>query len=309
MRPFRTLAIATAAVALTMTGSAAALAATPALPDGSQLVTVTCFEDLPATLLAISSLDAATSSLASTDGTYECGYGAAWDSATGVLYAFINDDTTTLLRWDEVAGVLATVGEITDPLDNVVDLDSMAIDLEGNAFGMSGDTLYSLDLATGAATSVGILGGLADNAYGFSVDPVSGDLYALSENGHLYTVDTATPSLTEVATWTFTAGQSWSWGLAIDGNGIAWVNQSTGGSDTLLSSVPLADFGAEPDVAGDVVFNGDYASWWLAYVPAHAVAPTLANTGVDALSPLVGGAVAVLFGAGILAWGARRRVA
>lgn len=317
MRPLRTIALFAAAAALALGGASSASAAPPALPPGGQLVSISCnTDDTPVATLAV--VDAATgiaTALGPTaDPTFECGYSAAWDASTGTLYGVIYDDVATLVRWDVASQTLVSVGLVEDGIGAGVAVDSIAIDLDGNAYVVSGDTLFSIDLASGLATSLGVLAGdgLSDNAYGFSVDPVTGDLYLLSEQGDLYELDPDAVSTAYLASWTFSPDQIFTRGLAIDANGTAWVVQDAGVSNSLLSSVPLAGFGDTPEFSGSLELDGAYLSWWVAYVPASLtppapVEPTLASTGLEIGASWVLAAVAAGAGIAILVVAGRRR--
>jgi hypothetical protein len=293
MRLTRPLALATAVAALTLLTAVPASAAPPALPDGWQLVNITCPSDSTAVIMTVDSATGASTPVASAPADAECGYSGAWDRVTGAAYFTSSDLTTSLLKYDS----------------------AMAIDLAGNAYILNDGGLYSLDLTTGVTTTVADLLEPTSYVYGFSVDPRTGDLYLLDEVGDLYLIDPSqapgTGVDTFVASWSFPNGGSYTWGLAIDGNGTAWVtdNSSTIGYVSLLS-VPLDSFGsATPEYSGELLEDGlYYDAWWVTLIPAPAPEPQLAATGLDVSTGLATGALVLLAGFGVVMV-ARRRTA
>jgi streptogramin lyase len=312
MRLTRPLALATAVAALTLLTAVPASAAPPALPDGWQLVNITCPSDSTAVIMTVDSATGASTPVASAPADAECGYSGAWDRVTGAAYFTSSDLTTSLLKYDSATGTVTKIAELSG---DSTDATSMAIDLAGNAYILNDGGLYSLDLTTGVTTTVADLLEPTSYVYGFSVDPRTGDLYLLDEVGDLYLIDPSqapgTGVDTFVASWSFPNGGSYTWGLAIDGNGTAWVtdNSSTIGYVSLLS-VPLDSFGsATPEYSGELLEDGlYYDAWWVTLIPAPAPEPQLAATGLDVSTGLATGALVLLAGFGVVMV-ARRRTA
>lgn len=136
--------------------------------------------------------------------------GAAYSSFTGLLYNIQGDElsTTGVLSWlytisptDATATLLGTSGTYADGL---------AINpLTGEAFASDfrlSDSLYSVNLNDGSLTLVGGFG-IGDTALdsGLAFD-VDGTLYALTENGAIYTVNTGTGEATFQANVTLNGG-------------------------------------------------------------------------------------------------------
>lgn len=128
--------------------------------------------------------DARTGTLYAYEGSY--GYGALYsiDPATGVAKN-IDPDT----------GVAVPIGR------NKQFADGLAIDQTGQAFvidGIFSDSLYRLNLSTGAVLSVGSLGFASNSNFGLSFDP-SGILWGLNRLGEIYQISTATGAATQIA--------------------------------------------------------------------------------------------------------------
>ena len=165
-------------------------------------------------------------------GNYGSGFnavaGLAWDPVTGTLYG-MDSSTDSLITIDPATGVGTAVGSdgglnrrlytvdtgtgaatviapFTPDLGTANSIGALAFD-PGNdiLYGVGGTalndfdyTLYTIDVATAALTSVGPLGLTGGNA-GLAFDPGAGVLYFADEtNDRLYTLDTGTGSATEV---------------------------------------------------------------------------------------------------------------
>ncbi len=293
------LAITGLSVAL-LAVSAPANAAGPALPSGDTLVAASCLTDTPAVLFEVNSTTGVSTGDGPGNAGYECAYQAAWDESTSTLYGTIWDTNSVLVRWNTVSGALTEIAPIIDGV-TPVGVDTMVIGLDGVAYVLEDAELYELDLSTGAATDLGLLAALTDDAYAFSVDPATGDLYLLAENGDLFTVDPVTVTATYVATWTFSAAGSNTWGLAIDRAGTAWVVEAPGASAySALYSTPLATFGVAPVSSGDIVDGATgtgFDGWWVTLIDTPV---RLANTGVDVTPIAATGVLLGLVGAALM---------
>lgn len=292
LRRVGVIAALTAVLALTATP---ALAAPPPVPSGDQLVAMSCTEG-PLDLFVVDPASGAGTKIAST-GAGGCGYAGAWDPQTARLY-ITEDANNDLLAYDPATATFTIVGPIADSSDTLIEVYAFAIHPDGTAYAIDPlGGLYTIDLTTGLATLLGTLVDLDLYTYGFSADPVTGTLYALSESGTLYEIDPDLVTATAVDTWPFPNGGDDVWGLAIDSAGTAWVVQNPGedGEYTALWSTPLASFGDTTELSGNLVDSATgetYEGWWVAVMPA-IYPPQLANTGVDA-APLVAGGVGLL---------------
>ena len=306
LRRVGVIAAVTAALALT---ASPALAAPPPVPSGDQLVAMSCFSDAPLDLFVVDPATGTSTEIASA-GFDGCGYAAAWDTQTIRRYG-VEYYTGDLLAYDPATARFATVGAIADSGGGRIDTYDFAIDPDGNAFGIDADgNLSSIDLATGLATLLGDLVDLDLYTYGFSADPVTGTLYALSESGTLYEIDPDLVTATAVDTWPFPGDGDDAWGLAIDSAGTAWVVQNPGEDDAYagLWSTPLATFGDTTEFCCNLVDPATgvaYDGWWVAVMPA-IYPPQLANTGVDA-APLVAGGLGLLAVGALVVVAAARR--
>jgi hypothetical protein len=180
-------------------------------------------------------------------------------------------------------------------------VDALVIGTDGAAYFVRSGELYSLDLTTAIATNLGPLTAITNDAWGFSVDPTTGDLYLLEQDGDLFEVDPAAVTATPVASWTLSPEGDFTYGLAIDHSGTAWVVE-WGNDDPwgpVLWSTSLAAFGVQQERSGEIERADSFIfeNWWVSVVPAPvipAVEPALADTGVDT-APLAG--TALLLGA------------
>lgn len=317
MRAIRS-AVVTAAVAFGLIAVASpAQAAPPAIPDGERLVAASClgpqYPDV--TLLEVDSATGASTALGSdtVNGNF-CGYQGAWDRVTGDYYFTTWDSPeSVLLSWDPVTGVITEIGAIAE---EEVSLNpyALVIDLEGNAYFNYFNDLYSLDLETAEAILLGELTAVTTSAWGFSVDPVTGELYLLEEDGDLFLVDPDAVTATYVASWPLSEDAQYTYGLAIDSAGTAWVVESPGADDnySALWSTPLVSFGDTVERSGNIVDAATgvgFSGWWVSLIPAAVAppAPQLAATGVAATPAIA--AAAVLGLGGILLLARRRRSA
>lgn len=314
MRLARPLAVVTAVAALTLLAASPASAAPPALPDGWQLVTINCSDvsDGPAKIMTVDSATGASSPIATAPAGAVCGYTGAWDRTTDTAYFTAWDSTTALLAYDPATG---TVTKVADLSGDSTFAYAMTIDLDGNAYVVYNGDLFSLDLTTGVVTFLAELLEPDPNAYAFAVDPRTGDLYLLDEDGDLYLIDPAqapgTGVDTYVASWTFPEGGEDTWGLTIDDNGTAWVTDTSSDVGYVsLFSVPLDTFGtATPEFSGELLLNGEFVdAWWVTVMPALPPQPQLAATGLEVTTGMAVGALALVAGFGVVLL-ARRRTA
>ena len=185
MKP-ASFARAAAVLAIAITAFAAATpaaAAPPPLPDGDYLYTLSCDTRTPT--LQLFSVDTATAGLTEvgtgTSADQGCAYSPAWDYSTGTAWNYyraydaVEGETRWYIAELDVAtgasspGVPVFLG--ADPLR----AEAFTIDLDGNAWLLKNDEsildtgtfLYSVDLATGAATYVGWFATIQHTVFAF----------------------------------------------------------------------------------------------------------------------------------------------
>jgi len=291
-----------------------AQAAAPALPSGDKLVAASCDADFgDATFLSLDTATGTSTPVGASNESYRCAYQASWDETTDTLYGFIYDSSATLVAWEYTTGTLAEIGDFHDVVnDTAVYPDTMVIGLDGAAYALSGNALYSIDLTNAEVQPLGTLAGLDTYSYGASVDPSTGVLYFLQQDGDLFIVDPLAVTATFVATWPISEDSNWSYGIAIDSAGTAWVVESPGdGTYSALWSTPLASFGVDPQLSGNIVDadGADPVTWWATIISpdvAPAPAPALAATGLDVAPLAFGGLLLAAAGALLVARRSRR---
>lgn len=120
--------------------------------------------------------------------------GAAGDPTSGVLYN-INSDETAVGVLSSLYSLNLGTGAATLIGTSGIFADGLAINSDGVAYASDfrlTDSLYTVDLATGALTLVGGFNiGDVDFDSGLAFDELD-QLYALTENGVIYTVNTGT---------------------------------------------------------------------------------------------------------------------
>lgn len=140
-----------------------------------------------------------------------------------------------LMRVNVTTGAVEEVGPWAESIY------SLAIDDDGNAYALTYDTLFSVNLDTGALTEIveadtyGINGGYP---YGFAYDPKT-DKFYMAEDGSnsLYTLNVTT------GVFTFVADQNayFLGSMAFDSDGYLWTND--GGASALVRRVAVSGFG------------------------------------------------------------------
>ena len=309
------LAVATLSLGL-LSLAIPAHAAPPALPDGDHLVTASCRTG-DVTFHTVDAQTGTATEVGTPNEGYKCAYQGAWDVTTQTFFATIADEGgSQLVVFDTTTGALTKIGDIVDAADEAVDAYSMVIGLDGKAYINDYNELYSLDLVTAKATLLGTLDAVDSSAYGFSVDPTTGLFYLLEQTGDLLLVDPLTVTATPVATWPISPEAEASYGISIDHAGTAWVVEFPGdASYSALWSTPLATFGVDPQLSGNILTaeGSDPTMWWVALtytpaapVPVPAAEPALAATGFDAAPLAFGGLFLAAAGAVLVGRRSRR---
>jgi len=327
-----------AGVALSLLIAAPASAAPGALVAGSELYALDC-DDASGQIYLVDAMTGDATALGDATGAREnsCAGQAAWDRTTQTAY---------YLHWSEVGSELATIDGFSTTTvigeflfeEETVDVDSIAIGIDGAAYAIDDDDLYALDLATAELTDrvalIPDLGGL----YSFAVDPSTGVFYAMQENGLIYEVDVATGALTEVGQFDLDGSDVYS--LQIDVDGTFWVENDRYDEDLRQYESQLWSFDPT-DIAETSILSGPIAtedgifyteSLLLAYseeaeeevpapvtpvtpagtgavapVAAAPAAPELAATGAEQSLLLAAVGAGLAFGGGALVMAQRRR--
>jgi len=241
----------------------------------------------------------------------------AWDPLTNTAYFPFYDENAeeyVLMTVDPSNGEFDEIGafDIAD-LDNIDEISSLAIGLDGSAFLMAqlqiGGTFYelglfSLNLSDASLTFIAEIDeNLLDEPNGFAADPTTGIYYAFEEDSHeFYAIDVATGALTLLGELDSASidGSSDVTALQIGSDGTFWTvfDDADGASDSdagMLVTFTLADIAAEVISATEVgiITDGPIPSRSLLLVPG---APELAATGPVNRGLFEGSVVLLLLG-------------
>lgn len=302
-------------------------AATPAhadgreLPEGDALYAISCDNSVPdGQLYSVEAPLAAIREIGTGSGVADawCGAQPAWDATTSTAYyvSFIVENDPLLTIMDLETGVGTVVGAFNDG-ENDQSIDSIAIRPDGSAYAISGQSFYTLDLATGDVGYVGEVNAGPASFYGFAADPRTGTLYAIDYDGRLYTVDPATGAGTLLLTLAYENNGPYS--LQVDTAGVLWIEfdffdevEQEGGA--ALWSVDTAALETSELYSGDfattVGGNPVYTEALLLVPSAVEPEPALAATGLASAELGVFALAGVaLLGAGALLAVKRRRFA
>ena len=292
--------VALAVAGLTFAVASPVFAAGSALPSSDALYALSC-DDLGApTVLSVDPTTGESTGVGSVTG--DCSYNAAFDEVTGTMY-FTDFDQGVLSTFDVSTGVTTSGPQFT--VDGVPVLaTSIAIGAHREAYAFAGNALYALDLDSGALTEVAP--NPSHTFYSFAYDRVTGQFYALSQNGDLFLVNRGTKTIDPAGVLPTQVSRVY--GMQFDSDGTLWYVDTSGSSGiTVLYSATLADL-ANPVESGELVWGDGQGYYAFSLAITRPVVPELAATGSDA-SAIVTGALAaamvILLGAGALV--ARRR--
>lgn len=302
-------ALTTAAVgALLMVGAAPAAAAGNQIDEGDKLYSINCDDEVynDWQLLSVDPPTAVSTTIGDGDGGvsedyFACAYQPAYNPATGVSYYIqrqISDGSEYLLATiDVTTGVSTTIGEFyywNNEFQQYPSVDSMAIGLDGSAYAIAEGYLWSIDLNDGELTRIGFS---LVSTYAFSVDPVSGEFYAIDTANQVFNVDITTGSYTFLGV--VSVGREIIFSLQIDGASRFWImaEEELDGSDLAhLWSFDLPTY-TTPVYSG--IFDDDpYFTEALLLIPAKVLPATgPAESGAAAVAGLallsLGGALIV----------------
>ncbi len=295
-----------AASALTLGVAAPAAAAGNALPVTDAMYAFSCHAEGVPSVLVVDAETGESTGISPDAG--DCKYNAAYDEATDTVYVNTWFEPT-LSTLDIATGVLTSGVEVTLGGEAFL-VDSIAIGQGREAYALEDSVLYSLNLDSGVLTEVVDFGG-GFYFWSFAYDEVTGEFYALADQGDLYLVNRGSLTLDSVGSLPLLDNDLY--GLQFDSSGLLWYVDSDGSSRSVLYSATLSDL-ANPVESGALTWNEeDYYSFSLAISrePVLEPVPALAATGTTA-SPILAGGIAgltaLLLGVGALAL-VRRRTA
>ncbi len=188
--------------------------------------------------------------------------GHASPARAGVLYA-IDDTTNSLVTIDRTTGTLTTVGSTGVPSGNFGDL---AYDSNSGTMywtpGRGNSGLYRINLATGAATLIGVTG--LSELFGLGFDTTNNVLYGNSSVNpdRLYRISTVNAAATLVGTNTLSQsaleyrGDTDTLYMMSPTGGLHSINRSTGAA-TLISA------GAGSVSNNDLAWDPELNAWWV----------------------------------------------
>lgn len=298
------LIVAGASLALLLAPVAPA-SATPTLPAGDVLYEMSCDGDVSGhQLYSLNTSDNTRTAIGTGTGSTTCALQGAVLPGSNWFYFISVGTPKSLVRTNLTSGSTEVIGELREEGADR-DTSSFAIDDNGNAYALTYDTLYSVNLSTGALTNpvaantYDLAGGYP---YGFAFDSKTNKFYVAEDGGGgLYWLNIGTGGFTLIAT----NSDYWVGSMTFDSNGYLWVN----GDTNQVSRVALSDFGNSANWIDSAPLSPNFYSESLAIArPASSdddEDESLANTGsTDATPYLVGG----LLAAGIALALRRRRV-
>jgi LPXTG-motif cell wall-anchored protein len=280
--------------------------ANPTLPAGDVLYEMSCDGMINGFQLhLLNTSDNTRTAIGTATGAVQCASQGA--ILPGTDWFYFTDFADTLVRADVTSGLTEVIGDLRDA-GVARDIDSLAMDDNGNAYALSGETLFSVDLSSGNLTSVAaanfatLTGGMP---IGFAYDPTT-DKFYVAEDGesNLYSINISTGALTFIAT----NSDYWVSSMSFDSDGNLWVN----GGHSYVSRVAISDFGNSANWIDSAALSPNVYSESLAIARLASNdeensdgSESLANTGsADAAPYLLGG----LLAAGIALAFRRRRV-
>lgn len=298
------LLIAAVSLALLLAPVAPA-SANPTLPAGDALYEMSCDNTVNDYLFfSVNSADNTRTAIGNGMGVNvvtECAFQGAMLPGTDWFY-FPDPYDDKLVRVDVTTGLSEVVGLLRDS-GTFRGIWSLAIHDNGTAYALSDESLFSVNLSTGALTPIVVGYDLAGSfTYGFAYDPKT-DKFYVAEDGSdgLYSLDITTGVFTLLAT----NSDYWVGSMSFDSEGYLWVN----GADDQVSRVALSGFGNSANWVDSAPLIPNVYSESLVIVRGPGGGDDdeegLANTGsADATPYLLGG----LLAAGIAFALRRRRV-
>lgn len=183
-----------------------------------------------------------------------CGYQGAFNKITDTAYYLAgnnNEEIWPLATVDLATGEQSLVGNIfyinenNEPALFTGGIGAVAISDRGDAAFIYNNTLYGLNLETGEATTTSVdLSSFQSTIYAAAFDS-NGNLYFLSEDGHLGSINAYNPDLLQLID-AGTLPAAFNYSLQIDSSGMFWV-VSNGGD---LASFNVSDIEGTYEVSG-----------------------------------------------------------
>ncbi|HLP23883.1 MAG TPA: LPXTG cell wall anchor domain-containing protein [Microbacteriaceae bacterium] len=309
---------AVAAWAMSMPAQATGISQT--LPDGYTMYALPC-DDLANAPAALYRVDPATASLERVGPDYEgmwdyqCWSSGIYVPEDGLIWAvdtnaYTNDNGGTMLlrSIDPETGVVTPGPRIYDDADNSYfpfytifkGPDGLIYATGGRGSSSGANSIYRLDLSTGAATFISntrLNGNLVNNWYLVGTNPVDGLVYGSPMSGEWYTIDIATGALTAVTE----AGRSPLQAVVFDETGAAWTVSYSYPAGSFLNSGTFPAYADTRTTTADA-FNADGQAIGVAgLVLVPDPEPTPEPTPSDSSSPSPSTGSAALDGSSSLA--------
>jgi len=298
---------ATIAAAIVMMVASPAAAAPRSLPATDAMYIVSC--DSVGGTEVLFSVDAVTAESTAIGtgigGDVGCAGQPAWDRTTDTAY-YLDFSANTLLSIDLATGVSTTKGAFLDGV-NPIQIDAIAITLDGTAYALGGGNFYDLNLSDASLQFVGLTIG---NTLAFAVDPTTGLLYAVDQGGDVYSID-ATDGNPVFNNAVGISAPVKVLSLQIDSAGTFWYLNQNGASDLWSSTI---DFVNTAELSGTTTAEGANVFSQALLIAPNTIppavagsAPTLSATGSEAPSVLLVGGASLLLLLGVVLVIARRR--
>jgi hypothetical protein len=268
-----------------------------AFPSGDTLYAIAYDTPREGTLKTVNTSSAATT-IVGTPGTGagqnpglsvgDTGQGAYNPNESTKGYWIFFDGTTKLASVNLATGTSTVIGPFGAPTD----MFSIAIGADGSAYGLdSAGSLFSVNLQTGAATSISASPPAGVTAFAFN--PADSTFYAVTAQ-KIWSVNVSSGVFTQVQTGYPTDVRS----IAFDADGVLWGTEST--SYRLFTTTVIPNTAATITTVSNTGINSQ--SLFIKYVPVTPPAPapvtpstpTLANTGIDVAKAWIFGVSGVL---------------
>lgn len=293
-----TLAAATAAALVVLVASPAAAAART-IPATDAMYIISC-DDIGGeeVLFGVDSTSAAVTQIGT--GVSEdsgCAGQPAWDATTNTAYYLSFFPNEHLRSINLTTGESTIIGDFHEGGGGLRDVDAIAIGLDGSAYALEGGDFFTLDLLTAEITYVGPT---VSHVWGFAVDPTSGLLYGVTEDGEVYSIANDGTAVYNNTVVLGTDNNVLS--LQIDSAGTFWYLNSLDPT-TLWSST--TDFAGTEELSGptdtetDTVFSEALLIAPYTLIP-EVVPAALPNMGSEAPSALLVGGASLLLLLGVV---------
>ena len=285
-------AVASATALLSMAALSASAVGETALPsEDDRLFVLTCDSEFPFSIGEIDELTGDVTPIGEQLIDSQCWSQGAYNATDGLIYSvewnYQVEGYYLLSSINPDTGEILEIGPVTDTRDggSAINQYALAINAEGDAFVVSGDSLFSLDLTTGDATFIGQLNdgvNVQNDFYSLAFNPVTGVLWGLNWSPQdVFTIDITDGSLTLVDdSWNVDSGNQ-NAGLTFDSNGLAWLQSE---NVTGMFPADITDIAGTRGVDVGFTYLGEnFYAESIVYVPAApAVAEeeALAETGL-----------------------------